>query len=180
MAEFASKGVSGTALGLGIAGTVGLVNSLSQNGSGFLGGLFGNGGSQLEEMRAENTLLKAQQYSDASAKDVQAEICQLKTESAVQAEQIASMKREAELRGQIMEGKIAQVADAANCGISQLQCSLGCLQKTVDGITRTYVPAQAVTPLPAPWPYPPVPPYYVPPTDGGVTAKSDASASTGA
>lgn len=29
MAEYASKGVAGTALGLGIAGTVGLVNQLS-------------------------------------------------------------------------------------------------------------------------------------------------------
>lgn len=179
MAEFASKGVSGTALGLGIAGTVGLVNSMSQNGDGLLGGLFG-GGNKVDELRAENTLLKSQRYTDAENKAITADICQLKAESAVQAEQIAAMKREADLKGQIMEGKIAQVADAANCGISQLQCSLGCLQKTVDGITRTFVPAAAVTPLPSPWPYPPVPPYYVPPTDGGTAAKTGTTSTTGA
>lgn len=42
MAEYASKGVAGTALGLGIAGTVGLVNQLGNGcGGGLLGGLFG-------------------------------------------------------------------------------------------------------------------------------------------
>lgn len=42
MAEYASKGVAGTALGLGIAGTVGLVNQMTNGcGGGILGGLFG-------------------------------------------------------------------------------------------------------------------------------------------
>lgn len=41
MAEFASKGVAGSGLGLGIAGTaLGLLNG--SNGNGLLGGLFGN------------------------------------------------------------------------------------------------------------------------------------------
>ena len=41
MAEFASKGVAGTGLGLGIAGTaLGILNG-SNNGNGLLGGLFG-------------------------------------------------------------------------------------------------------------------------------------------
>lgn len=40
--EVASKGVAGAALGLGIAGTVGLLNQLG-NGGFFGGGLFGNG-----------------------------------------------------------------------------------------------------------------------------------------
>lgn len=41
-AEFASKGVAGSGLGLGIAGTaLGLLNN--GGGNGLLGGLFGNG-----------------------------------------------------------------------------------------------------------------------------------------
>lgn len=41
MAEFASKGVAGSGLGLGIAGTaLGLLNN---GGNGLLGGLFGGG-----------------------------------------------------------------------------------------------------------------------------------------
>ena len=179
MAEFASKGVSGTALGLGIAGTVGLVNSLSQNGNGFLGGLFGGGNDQLEALRAENTLLKANQYSDDANKPLEDQICQLKAESMVQAEQIAAMKRERELQDQLIDCKITRVADAATCGISNLQRSLECLQQTVNGITQTYVPAQAVTPLPMPWPYPPVPPYYVPAQPTQQTTQQTTQTGTG-
>lgn len=168
MAEFASKGVSGTALGLGIAGTVGLVNQMSQNG--FLGGLFGGNGGELDALRAENTLLKSQQYTDAENKGIAAELCELRSEVAV-------MKKDAELREQLTDCKIAKVADAANCGLAALQCSLDCLQKTVAGITQTSVPAAAVSPLPAPWPYPPVPPYYVPPT---ASAQSGTTTTTGA
>lgn len=39
--EVASKGVAGTALGLGIAGTVGLLNQWANGGCGFGGGFFG-------------------------------------------------------------------------------------------------------------------------------------------
>ena len=39
--EFASKGVAGTGLGLGIAGTA--LGLMGNNGNGILGGLFGNG-----------------------------------------------------------------------------------------------------------------------------------------
>ncbi len=41
--EVASKGVAGTALGLGIAGTVGLLNQLA-NGAGWGGGFLGGRG----------------------------------------------------------------------------------------------------------------------------------------
>lgn len=146
MAEFASKGVSGTALGLGIAGTVGLVNSMSQNG--LLGGLFG-GGNQVEDLRAENTLLKANQYSDMQNGGIQAEICSLSTKVAVQEEQIAAMKREAELRDQLTDCKIAKVADAANCGITSLQGSVSALQQTVSCIVKTYIPNSAIVPTTA-------------------------------
>lgn len=46
MGEFASKGVAGSGLGLGIAGTaLGLLNA-NGNGCGLLGGLFGGGNCQ--------------------------------------------------------------------------------------------------------------------------------------
>ena len=64
MAEFASKGVAGTGLGLGIAGTaLGLLNN--NNGNGLLGGLFGNNCndkvSTLESLLAQE---KAERYTD--------------------------------------------------------------------------------------------------------------------
>lgn len=59
MAEFASKGVAGSGLGLGIAGTaLGVLNS-SANGNGLLGGLFGGGNQNtISALQAENSMLK--------------------------------------------------------------------------------------------------------------------------
>lgn len=73
MAEFASKGVAGSGLGLGIAGTaLGLLNN-GGNG-GLLGGLLG-GGTQnvVSALQAENSMLKAENYSDKNAKEVYAQ-----------------------------------------------------------------------------------------------------------
>lgn len=65
MAEFASKGVAGSGLGLGIAGTaLGLLNN-GGNGNGLLGGLFGGGNQNVvSALQAENGMLKAENYSD--------------------------------------------------------------------------------------------------------------------
>lgn len=70
MAEFASKGVAGSGLGLGIAGTaLGLLNN-GGNG-GVLGGLFGNNNqATISALQAENSQLKAENYSDKNAKEV--------------------------------------------------------------------------------------------------------------
>lgn len=84
MAEYASKGVAGTALGLGIAGTVGLVNQLSGCNGGLLGGIFGgncynrglggmataSGFAEVQyasALQAENGQLKAENYSDRTS-----------------------------------------------------------------------------------------------------------------
>lgn len=73
MAEFASKGVAGSGLGLGIAGTaLGLLNN-GGNG-GLLGGLFGGGNQNVvSALQAENGMLKAENYSDKNAKEVYAQ-----------------------------------------------------------------------------------------------------------
>lgn len=73
MAEFASKGVAGSGLGLGIAGTaLGLLNN-GGNGNGLLGGLFGGGNQNVvSALQAENGMLKAENYSDKNAKEVYA------------------------------------------------------------------------------------------------------------
>lgn len=58
MAEFASKGVAGAGLALGV------LNS-SNNGNGLLGGLFGGGNQNVvSALQAENSMLKAENYSD--------------------------------------------------------------------------------------------------------------------
>jgi hypothetical protein len=71
MAEFASKGVAGAGLGTGIAGlALGVLNS-SNNGNGLLGGLLGGGNQNVvSALQAENSMLKAENYSDKNAKEV--------------------------------------------------------------------------------------------------------------
>lgn len=69
--EYASKGVAGTGLGLGIAGTALGVLASNNNGNGLLGGLLGGGCSnQISALQTENALLKAENYSDKNAKEV--------------------------------------------------------------------------------------------------------------
>lgn len=77
MAEYASKGVAGTALGLGIAGAVSLVNQMSGCNGGLFGGFLGGnncvgraaGTAELQyvsNLQSENAMLKAENYSDKS------------------------------------------------------------------------------------------------------------------
>lgn len=75
--EYASKGVAGTGLGLGIAGTaLGLLNNSCNGNGSLLGGILGNGcnhtrmGAELQyvsNLQAENAMLKAENYSDKGA-----------------------------------------------------------------------------------------------------------------
>lgn len=73
IAEVASKGVAGSGLGLGIAGTaLGLLNNGGN--SGLLGGLLGGGNQNVvSALQAENSMLKAENYSDKNAKEVYAQ-----------------------------------------------------------------------------------------------------------
>lgn len=177
MAEYTSKGVGTGALTTGIIGTS-LAGLLAlNNGDGLLGGLFGNNRAQerIGALVAENTQLKSQAYTDGQVKDLNAEICGLRNEQTRQSEQIAAMQREAALREELTDSKIARVADAATCGINTLKCSLDCLQQTVAGITKTFVPATSVTPLPAPMPFP-----YEPVLQSNLPTTAAAATTTGA
>ena len=79
MGEFASKGVAGTGLGLGIAGTALGVLAGNNGGNGLLGGILGGGwnrqaaemgnaavANKIMEQEAEISRLKAEKYSDHS------------------------------------------------------------------------------------------------------------------
>ena len=161
MAEFASKGVAGSALGLAIGGlSAALLNS---DGDGPLGNLLGNGGSKKNEkiadLMAENTLLKGKAYTDSEVKSITARVSGMEVEQAKQGARIDCLQTQMDLKGQILEGKISESSLVAANGIERVSCGLDCLRRTVDGIASTYVPAGKVTPLPAPNPFPPVPPY---------------------
>lgn len=168
--DYLSKG---TGITLGTLGTVGfgitaaqlLNNGFGGNGFGLFGG---NRAQELDALRAENALLKAENYSDAAVtktyqqslsdntalrnemfsyvRPIANEVAENRTRVAVLETQLQSEKEKACLREQIMEGKIAQVAQTAQCGISNLQGALSCLQNTVNSITKTVVPNSSICP----------------------------------
>ena len=164
MAEFASKGVAGSGLGLGIAGTaLGLLNN-GGNGGGVLGGLFGNNN------QATISALQAENYSDKNAKEVYMQsltdnrrlrdetfafLQPLAEESANNRVELAKLQAELkcccekqELREQIVLGKVNELALTT-------QAEFGCIDQTIAGmigtigkITDTIVPISAVCPTP--------------------------------
>ena len=146
MPEFASKGVAGSGLGLGIAGTaLGLLNN-GGNGGGVLGGLFGNNN------QATISALQAENYSDKNAKEVYmqsltdnrrlrdetfAYLKPLADESANNRVELAKLQAELkcccekqELREQIVLGKVNELALTA-------QAKFGCIDQTIAGMMGT-------------------------------------------
>ena len=173
MAEFASKGVAGSGLGLGIAGTaLGVLNS-SANGNGLLGGLLGGGNQNVvSALQAENSMLKAENYSDKNAKEVYAQsladnrrlrdeafayLKPLADEAANNRVEIAKLQAELkcccekqELREQIVLGKVNELALTAQAKFGCLDQTIASMMGTMNNITKTIVPMSAICPTPMP------------------------------
>ena len=168
MAEYASKGVAGTGLGLGIAGTaLGLLNG---NGN-VLGGLLG-GGSQVSALQSENAMLKAENYSDKNAKEVYAQslsdnrrlrdeafafIKPLADESANNRVELAKLQAELkcccekqELREQIILGKVNELGLTTQAKFACLDQTIAGIAGTLGNITKTVIPMSAICEQPMP------------------------------
>ena len=172
--EFASKGVAGTGLGLGIAGTaLGVLAGSNGGNGGLLGGLFGNGcADKISALMSENAMLKSENYSDKVAKDVYGQsltdnrrlrdemyafIKPLSDEAASNRERVAVLEAQQAKNGEIAElreklvrselgAKIDSVAQTCGCGIAQLNNAVASLQNTVNGITQTIIPQSVICP----------------------------------
>lgn len=146
MGDYASKGVAGSGLGLGIAGTA--LALLNGNG---LGGLFGNN-------CALNTMASSATVATLAEKD--AEIGQLKAEKYTNdklgetyialnnqinkvASDLATLSLNNERRIAGLEGQVSCLAQATNTAIAGINNTLGT-------ITKTVVPIGAVCPEPMP------------------------------
>lgn len=146
MGDYASKGVAGSGLGLGIAGTA--LALLNGNG---LGGLFGNN-------CALNTMASSATVASLAEKD--AEIGQLRAEKYTNdklgetyialnnqinkvAGDLATLSLNNERRIAGLEGQVSCLAQAANTAIAGINNTLGT-------ITKTVVPIGAVCPEPMP------------------------------
>lgn len=177
MGDYASKGVAGSGLGLGIAGTaLGVLNS-SNNGNGLLGGLFGGNGNMVSQLQAENAMLRAENYSDKTSKEVYMQslsdnrslrdemyafIKPLAEEAANNRVELATLRAEQkcccekqELREQILVGKINEVALTTKGRFDTLDQTISCLANSVQNnanvianITSTIVPLSKICPEP--------------------------------
>lgn len=170
----ASQGVGGTALGLAIPGTLAFLNQLGNGGLNLFGNngvaaaaVVGQR-DYISHLQAENGQLKAEKYSDNNDKEVYQQtladnkalreelyafINPLTQEAANNRVEIATLKAELkcccekqELREQILAGKINEVALTVNNGLTALSGTVTCLQNTVNAITKTIIPNNAICP----------------------------------
>lgn len=130
MAEFASKGVAGSGLGLGIAGTaLGLLNN-NNGGTGLFGGLFNNGNSSyvtekeqyyINEMNKRDAQLaqeKSERYSDGIG-------------ISTYKEAIALSNKNDEKLGDFVE-KVHNQAMTTASELAVLKANIECLNQKVD------------------------------------------------
>lgn len=149
MGDYASKGVAGTGLGLGIAGTALALLNNNNCGNGVLGGLFGNNchnGFNVAEvqyvssLQSENAMLKSENYSDRVAKEVYqqtlADNKQLRQD----------IRDELALREQLTASKIENLANATTCNFNAVNTAIANLANTVSGITKVVIPTTAICP----------------------------------
>lgn len=133
---------------MSILGTIGLGYGLLNGGNG-LGGLFG-GGNRLAEAEAKIAKLEAERYTDAATIATQAREAELRALEVKNAEAIAALKKEYDLRVDLERQKAKiELLEAVNPLTAQLastQTSLVALQQTVGGFTRPYILASAVAP----------------------------------
>ena len=179
MANVESSGVAKAGLTTGIIGTslAGLM-AMNNNGSGggllngLLGGNCNNAVQAIAERDAIIAKLSSEKYTDTAVLALRDKLEKLVDDAAAQtvkndkaiatnAQEIACLQRQIDteakwsrenmaLREQIIEGKIASVAQAATTGINNLGSSLASLQATVNSITSIVVPRTAVCPEPMP------------------------------
>ena len=166
--EYASKGVAGAGLGLGIAGTtLGLLNG----GLGNLGfGLGGNGAAMaagaaglgvIAEKDAKIAELTAERYTNSAVSDlskvnfardreIEGRVSALeatqKADQAAFAEYRASQKEIDCLREKLVEQKIATVAATSATTATGLQCEINRIAGVLASVTKTVIPNSNVCP----------------------------------
>lgn len=147
MAEFASKGVAGTGLGLGIAGTA--LALLNNNGNGILGGLLGNGNANnayIDSLNSRIAELQAEKYSDKVGIEVYKAARVSDKEINARFENIASEIADMRVREAQTAGKMDLIAATATQGIATNSAAITALQTLVASITKTVVPNTSVCP----------------------------------
>lgn len=140
--NFASKGIAGTGLGFGIAGTaLGLLNG---GGNGILGGLFGGGANCHENMPVNRYELN--QQNEITNRDM--EIAYLKGRDAAKTDSL-ELYRYIDGRFRGVESQLSAQA-VTN---AQIGANISCMQTAIAGLqalTKTVIPITNVCPQPMP------------------------------
>lgn len=171
MAEYATNGKASAGVALGSVGTA--LGGLAVLNNGLLGNLLGGGNQNaIAALQAENSQLKAENYSDKVAKDVYmqsladnhrlrdeafAYLKPLSDEAANNRVELAKLQAELkcccekqELREQIVLGKVNELALTTQAKFGCLDGTIANIMGTLGKITNTVVPASAVCPNPMP------------------------------
>ena len=145
MAEFASKGVAGSALGLGIAG---LSVALLNGGLGGLGGILGGGktNANVASLNTKLAELHAEKYSDKVGIEVFKASRESDAKTNARFEEIARTIADMRVREAQTAGKIDLVAATANQGIAANSAAIACVQNTVAGVAKIVVPNSSICP----------------------------------
>lgn len=150
--DFASKGMSGTALGLGIAGTVGLVYSLLTGGAQPHGiAAPANAATyELAKKDSEIALLNAKLETRQEVSEVYALLRRRDQEqdakTAAIESRVLAIETAAPLREQLVLQKVECLSNSVAQGFKSVDCALGNLAATVGAITQTVVPKSAICP----------------------------------
>lgn len=162
MAEYASKGVAGSGLGLGIAGLSVALLQGANGGNGILGGLFGgNQNNALAAVMAENAALKGENYADRISKEVyqQSLADNRRTEERINAllapvaTSLAELQKEVAVNKAVIDKnleinqlKMDNCCCQMNGKIDSLAQATANLANVVSKITSTVIPQTAICP----------------------------------
>ena len=155
--EYASKGVAGTGLGFGIAGTaLGLLN----NGGNGIAGVFG-GGNQTQTLWAENAQLKAEKDTSNKLeaynsnlmekwyKPLAQEVADAKVREARMEEQIKCIEKTHGLELLVMRKDVELVKQELACCCTQNANAVNNVAAILGKVTNTIIPISAICPTPA-------------------------------
>lgn len=155
--EYASKGVAGTGLGLGIAGTA--LGLLAGNGGGFLNGILGGNNcaaavaqkdAVIAQQGATIAELRAERDTDRKIADLYGSMVRDNKELTLFLtnldKRVTAVETAAPLQAKIVDQQIARVVDQINCCCNASNAAIANLQATINGVTKIVIPNTSVCP----------------------------------
>lgn len=148
--DYASKGVGTAGLTTGIIGTA--LGVLAPHVGGIFGGSRNGNGAERElaQKDAEIALLKSEKSTDAKLVEVYNALYRNDKELNAKVDginaRVLAIETAAPLKEQLVDGKIARLADSLTCCCNASNAAITNLQTAIAAITKTVVPKDAICP----------------------------------